>query len=121
MLGGYEPGRMGLVTNFAQPEGNVTGVAWFGLMPKQMEILKEFVPNLRRVAYVPGLRVGGPVYLPPEAVKIGQEDGQIAASALGFTWQNFRALDVANDYDEIFARLEAEHFDAAYMPISLGT
>jgi putative ABC transport system substrate-binding protein len=31
---------------------------------------------------------------------------------LGFTWQRFRAA-VANDYDEIFARLAVEHFDAA--------
>jgi putative ABC transport system substrate-binding protein len=29
MLTGFEPARLGLVTNFAQPEGNVTGVAWF--------------------------------------------------------------------------------------------
>jgi len=33
---------------------------------------------------------------------------------LGFSWQLFRAV-VANDYDEIFARLAAEHFDAAYI------
>src|SRR5262245_61822274 len=35
--------------SLAKPEGNVTGVAYFGLLPKQMELLKEIVPNLRRV------------------------------------------------------------------------
>jgi putative ABC transport system substrate-binding protein len=46
---------------------------------------------------------------------MGNEDTQIAASALGFTWQMFRSA-APSDYDEIFARLEAEHFDAAYIP-----
>jgi putative tryptophan/tyrosine transport system substrate-binding protein len=48
---------------------------------------------------------------PPEAVKIAEEDRQTAASALGLTWQIFRPA-VENDYDEIFARLATEHFDA---------
>jgi len=112
MLSGWEPVRLGLITSFARPGGNVTGVAWLGLMPKQMELLKEIVPNLRRVAYVTG---GLGVPPPPEASKIVEDDRQIAASALGFTWQVFLA-DGANDYDKIFARLEAEHFDAAYIP-----
>src|SRR5262245_7547836 len=54
MLGTWEPVQFGLISSFARPEGNVTGVAWFGLLPKRMEILKEIVPNLRRVAYVFG-------------------------------------------------------------------
>ena len=115
MLGTWEPERLGLIASFARPEGNVTGVAWFGLRPKQMELLKEIVPNLRRVALITG--VLGAAYSPPEVSKISQEDSQIAASALGLTWQVFPAA-VANDYDEIFARLAAEHFDAAYIPSS---
>jgi putative ABC transport system substrate-binding protein len=42
-------------------------------------------------------------------------DRKIAASGLGFTWQVFRSA-AASDYDEIFAHLTAEHFDAAYIP-----
>jgi putative ABC transport system substrate-binding protein len=80
-----------------------------------MELLKKIVPNLRRVALITG--VLGAAYSPPEVSKISQEDSQIAASALGLTWQVFPAA-VANDYDEIFARLAAEHFDAAYIPSS---
>jgi putative ABC transport system substrate-binding protein len=113
MIGTWEPLRLGLITSFARPEGNVTGVAWFGLVAKQIELLKVIVPNLRRVAYVTG--VLGAEYSPPEASKISREEGQDVASALGFTWQRFRAA-AANDYDEIFARLAAEHFDAAYIP-----
>jgi putative tryptophan/tyrosine transport system substrate-binding protein len=49
MLSGWEPVRLGLVANLARPGGNVTGVAWFNLNSKQMDLLKEIVPNLRRV------------------------------------------------------------------------
>ena len=52
MFGTYEPVRLGLIASLARPGGNVTGVAWFGLLPKQMELLKEIVPNLRRAAFV---------------------------------------------------------------------
>ena len=114
MLGTWEPVRLGFITSLARPGGNVTGVAWFGLLPKQMETLKEIVPNLRRVALVTGVLAAD---TSPEASKIGQEDPERAASALGFTWQVFGAA-VATDYDEIFARLAAEHFDAAYIPSS---
>jgi putative ABC transport system substrate-binding protein len=113
MLYGLEPVRLGLITSLARPEGNVTGVAWFYLFPKQMELLREIVPNLRRVAFVAG--VGGATEFPPEALKIMEEYRTTVANALGFAWQVFQA-HVANDYDEIFARLAAEHFDAAYIP-----
>ena len=113
MLSGWEPVRLGFITSLAQPGGNITGVAWFGVLPKQMELLKEIVPNLRRVAYIAG--VPGAAYSHPEVFKIAEEDRQSAASALGFTWQVFWAA-AASDYDEIFARLATEHFDAAYIP-----
>jgi len=106
MLYGWEPVRTGLITSFAQPGGNVTGVAWLNLFPKQMELLKEIVPNLKRVAWLSNAPSAS-----PEAMKITGDDRQITASTLGFTWQIFRPA-VENDYDEIFARLATEHFDA---------
>jgi putative ABC transport system substrate-binding protein len=112
MLGVSEPLRSGMITNLARPGGNITGVAWFVLLPKEMELLKEVVPNLRRVAYISGV---ARVAYPPEVIKMGEEDRQSAAKALGFTWHYFRAAS-ASDYGEIFARLAAEHFDAAYIP-----
>jgi putative tryptophan/tyrosine transport system substrate-binding protein len=113
MLSGWEPMQLGLVTSFARPEGNITGVAWFGLFAKQMELLKEIVPNLRRVAHIQGANPP----LPPEVIKVVNEYISSVASTLGFTWQVFQPA-AANDYDEIFARLVAEHFDAAYIPSS---
>ena len=110
MLGTWEPVRAGLIAGLAQPGANVTGIAWIGLIPKQMELLKEIVPNLRRVAYLRGEAT----YTSAETLKIEDEILQ-STSRLGFTWQIFEAA-VASDYDEIFARLAAEHFDAAYLP-----
>jgi putative tryptophan/tyrosine transport system substrate-binding protein len=113
MLGTWEPVRLGLITSLARPEGNVTGVAWLGLLPKQMELLKETLPHMRRVAFILGIPGSNPS--PPEVSKIADEDLKSVASTLGLTWQIFRAAD-ANDYDQIFARIAAEHFDAAYIP-----
>src|SRR5262249_44455327 len=47
--------------------------------------------------------------------KVFKEDLQSTASVLGLTWQLFDAA-AASDYDEIFARLAAERFDAVYVP-----
>jgi putative tryptophan/tyrosine transport system substrate-binding protein len=57
---------------------------------------------------------GEATYTSAETLKIEDEILQ-STSRLGFTWQIFEAA-VASDYDEIFARLAAEHFDAAYLP-----
>jgi len=85
MLTGLEPEWLGLVASLARPEGNVTGVAWFYLLPKQMELLKEIVPNLRRVAFVAG--DGGATDVPPEALKVLRGYRIIAVNSLGFAVQ----------------------------------
>jgi putative ABC transport system substrate-binding protein len=105
-----EPVRTGIITNLARPEGNVTGVAWWGfdILPKRIELLKELVPHLKRLAIIGGANAD------PEAVEIVEENATSAARTLDFAWQQFRPV-VPNDYDEIFARLAAEHFDAAYI------
>jgi putative tryptophan/tyrosine transport system substrate-binding protein len=100
MLGVFDPVQLGLITSLARPGGNVTGVAWFGLFYKPMELLKEIVPHLNRIAFFEGAAN------PPVVIKIGNESATVAA---------FRPV-VASDYDEIFAHLAADHFDAAYIP-----
>jgi putative ABC transport system substrate-binding protein len=115
MIYTWEPVQLGLIANLAQPGGNVTGVAGFNLLPKHMEVLKEIVPNLKRVAYIREKYLATAADTPPEVFKLGQENRAIAATALGFTWQIFDVAAVS-DYDETFTRLAAEHFGAAYIP-----
>src|SRR5262252_6776476 len=40
MLATWEPQRLGFITSLARPAGNVTGVAWFDLLSKRMELLR---------------------------------------------------------------------------------
>jgi putative ABC transport system substrate-binding protein len=55
----------GLVTNLARPGGNLTGASFFflELAVKRLQLLKEAIPTLRRVAVVwnPSNAVHGPV------------------------------------------------------------
>jgi len=48
----YDPVEIGLVTSEARPEGNVTGLSQISadLGGKRLELLKELVPKLKRVA-----------------------------------------------------------------------
>jgi putative ABC transport system substrate-binding protein len=55
MVGVGDPVAAGLVTNLARPGGNVTGLAintGQDIYPKHLELLKEIVPKLSRVAVV---------------------------------------------------------------------
>jgi putative tryptophan/tyrosine transport system substrate-binding protein len=51
-FGGGDPVAMGLVTSFARPGGNLTGVAFMAaeLMAKRLELLCELVPQARVIA-----------------------------------------------------------------------
>jgi putative ABC transport system substrate-binding protein len=90
----------------------ITAVTFLGpdLVPKRIELLKDIVPQLRRLAIVRGVNPPRP----PEMREAADDLLRTAATTLGFDWQGFGAV-VANDYDEIFARIEAEHFDAVYV------
>jgi putative ABC transport system substrate-binding protein len=48
----YDPVGTGLVETLARPGGNVTGLSWMtiDLSGKRLELLKEAVPGLSRVA-----------------------------------------------------------------------
>jgi putative ABC transport system substrate-binding protein len=107
MLATWDPELNGLVTSLARPEGNVTGVAWYDLSHKQIELLKEVLPHLTRLAHV------GPKDVSP-AEKEAIKQSTIATDPLGITRQMFTPV-VPSDYDDIFARIAAEHFDAAYI------
>jgi putative ABC transport system substrate-binding protein len=92
-----------LVASFARPAGNVTGVITFSteLSAKRVELLKELVPSLSRVALLHNM--GNPA-VPPE-----WEETKTAARALGLQAE---LLDVRSQSDLSRALERAQHVDA---------
>ena len=94
-----------IVASFANPGGNITGVTTFSteLTAKRIELLKELVPNLSRVALLHNM--GNPA-VPPE-----WEETKTAARALGL---QAVLLDVRSqgDLDRAFELAVRQHVDA---------
>ena len=94
-----------IVTSFAHPGGNITGVTTFSteLTAKRIELLKEMVPNLSRVALLHNM--GNPA-APPE-----WEETKRAARALSL---HAELLDVRSqgDLSRAFELAVRQHVDA---------
>jgi putative ABC transport system substrate-binding protein len=90
-----DPVASGLVASLARPGGNVTGLANFApeLSGKRLELLKEAIPNITRVAFL--WNSANP------AQRLQWKETQAAAQALGLQLQS---LDVrsSNDFDSAF-------------------
>src|SRR5437762_13243409 len=94
-----------IVASFARPGGNITGVTTFSteLQAKRIELLKELVPNLSRVALLHNM--GNPA-APPE-----WEETKTAARSLGLQAD---LLDVRSEGDlgRAFERAVRQHVNA---------
>ena len=105
---GRDPVEAGLVESLARPGGNVTGITNLAreLSGKQLELLKEVVPKLARVAvlYDPAI---------PTNVRDVKEIPPVAR-ALGLT-VSFWEVRVAEDFDRVFAALNKERPDGLYV------
>ncbi len=104
------PAEAGLVTDFAKPEANITGVASSGrdIAYKQVGLLKRLLPRLTKLAVIERKADNAIVHAQLE------KDITDASTKLGFSWQPFSPA-TPEDYDAIFVRLQAEGFDAAYV------
>lgn len=101
---GGDPVLQGLVTSLARPGGNVTGLTLLNqdTLPKQIQLLKEIVPQMSRVAVL-----GGPsVWLPAQV----RRDVEAAATGLGLKLQ-FIDLARADQLDGTFADLPRNRID----------
>jgi putative ABC transport system substrate-binding protein len=105
-----DPVEEGLVESFARPGGNVTGLTLLSkeLSGKRLELLKEAVPKLVRVAVV-----YDPVSAPNE-VKV-KEELPAAARALGLTVRSFE-VRAADGFDRVFAAMDKQRPDGLYLP-----
>jgi putative ABC transport system substrate-binding protein len=106
---GSDPVEAGFVESLARPGGNVTGVTNLTreLGGKRLELLKEAVPNVARVAvvYDPGSR---------SSVLEVKEVLPAAARALGLTVR-FWEVRVADGFERVFAALNKQRPDGLYV------
>jgi putative ABC transport system substrate-binding protein len=100
-----DPVGTGLVDSLAQPSGNVTGISDMAieLSPKRLQLLKELVPTLRRVAIVWNTADAGMV--------LRYQMSDAAAQALGISIQPFGVRE-AGDFDRAFDALARDKPDA---------
>ena len=106
---GIDPVEAGYIESLAHPGGNVTGSTNLGteLGGKRLELLKEAVPKLARVAVL---------YDPtsPTSVREVKEDLRVAATALRLTIQPWE-VRAADDFDRLFAAMGEQRPDALYV------
>src|SRR5262245_47819388 len=106
---GLDPVKEGFVESLARPGGNVTGITTLGreLGGKRLELLKEAVPKLARVAvvYDPAL---------PGAAREVKEDLPVAARSLGLTIRSWEVGD-ADGFERVFAALKKDRPDGFYV------
>ena len=104
-LSGDDPVKLGLVESLARPGENITGVSWFGvdLVPKQLSLLHELVPNAAVIALLVDLNV------PDAASRVSEV--QAAARTLGLQLVVLNAR-TASDIDVAFASLVRERAGA---------
>ena len=104
-LNGDDPVRLGLVQSLARPSKNITGVSWFGvdLVPKQLSLLHELVPNAAVIALLVDLNVPDAVSQVPAVQEVARTLG------LQLVVLNART---AHDIDMAFASLVRERAGA---------
>jgi putative ABC transport system substrate-binding protein len=109
---GADPVVSGFVESLARPGGNVTGLTNLSgeLGGKRLELLKEAVPKVVRVAvlYDPTTSIG---------VREVKELLPVAARPLALTIQPWEVRTV-DDFEKIFAALSKERPDGLYVPDS---
>jgi putative tryptophan/tyrosine transport system substrate-binding protein len=103
-----DPVGTGLVASLARPGGNITGLSDFnlGVVTKRLELLKEVVPSLSRVAVL--LNPANPTN-PPQLKEI-----QDVAPALGVTLRPFEVKG-ADDIDRAFIVSRKERLGAIFV------
>jgi putative ABC transport system substrate-binding protein len=109
---GPDPVEAGFIESFARPGKNVTGLTYLSteLGGKRLELLKEAVPKLSRVAVL---------YDPdtPGTAQEVKEDLPVAARALGLTIRPWEMRDT-DGLQVAFGALEKQRPDGLYVPLT---
>ena len=98
----------GLVASLVRPGGNITGTSWLGpeLVGKRLQLLKEVVPRITRVAVLwhPGAQG-------ERTLKEMLEETEVAGRALGVRLQFLEARS-PNDFGTVFSAMTRERAGA---------
>jgi putative ABC transport system substrate-binding protein len=107
-LNAGDPVRTGLVASLARPGGHLTGISDVSadLTPKRLELLKELVPTLRRVALLWNATDLG--------MTLRYQASEAGAQALGLTVQPLGVRE-PDDFEQAFAAMQRERPDAILM------
>jgi putative ABC transport system substrate-binding protein len=107
--GGLDPVEAGLVESLARPGGNVTGITNLGreLVGKRLELFKEAVPKLARVAVLYEPAILGNAREVKEALPV-------AARALKLTVRSWE-IRAADDFEGVFAAVSKQGQDGLYV------
>ena len=105
---GIDPVKAGFIESLARPGGNVTGITNLTreLGGKRLELLKEAIPKLTRVAvlYDPAI---------PGTTREVKEDLYVAARVLGLTIRSWE-IRGTDSFDKVFAALNKERPNGLY-------
>jgi putative tryptophan/tyrosine transport system substrate-binding protein len=106
---GLDPVKEGLVESLARPGGNVTGISMLNreLGGKRLELLKEAVPKVARVAVLYDRAIQG-------TTREVKEDLTVAARALGLTIQPSE-VGAADDFEKVFAAMGKQRPDGLHV------
>ena len=106
-----DPIGAGLVESLARPGGNITGLSGIAaeLSGKRLELLKETIPNLSRVAVL-----WNPEY---PCLALAFKESQAAARALGLQLQSLEVRG-PEDLESAFKAAVDRHTGALYVPTS---
>ncbi len=106
MIAVRDPVGIGLMASLARPGGNVTGVSGYAgleIVAKQLELLKEIVPKIRRVAILSN---------PTNAYhQLAIKEVNVVARSLGVQLQLLEARG-PNEFDGAFAAMAKERVGA---------
>jgi ABC-type uncharacterized transport system substrate-binding protein len=108
-LASQDPVRLGLVGSLARPGGNITGINFLTgeLVAKRLEILREIVPALRRVAVLVNRAF-------PANAETTLREVEAAARAIGVQLQVF-STSTSGEIDAAFETFERERPDALFV------
>jgi putative tryptophan/tyrosine transport system substrate-binding protein len=104
-----DPVEAGFVESLARPGGNVTGLTTLSreLGGKRLELLKEAVPKIVRVAVLYDATA-------PSTAQV-KEDLLVAARALGLAVRFWEVRD-AGGFERVFAALSKQRPEGLYVP-----